>query len=717
MVLTDNANIVMSKRILRKAEDGSPSETVDECFRRVAKFVAQADAAYSNDPENDVRNTYDKFLRLLESLEFVPNSPTLVNAGTELGQLSACFVLPVEDSMSGIFDAVKNAALIHKTGGGTGFSFSRLRSSGSTVSSTVGIASGPVSFMGVFDKATETIKQGGTRRGANMGILHVDHPDIMEFINAKSDNTSLQNFNISVAATDEFMADSVFDNPKWKAIVENAWYTGDPGLIFIDRINNGKSNPVPSLGPIEATNPCGEQPLYPYDSCNLGSIDVSKFVSDNTFDYGRLNDAVADSVHFLDNVIDVNKYPLPEIEQVSKDIRRIGLGVMGWADALIHMGIKYDSKEAVDKAEELMSFFSQAADRASAQLALKRGTFPLWDGSIYAKDETRYRNSTRTTIAPTGTISIIAGCSSGIEPIFGLAFKRSHYVDDDPNKRKEMVDINAKYYTWLVDNCSSEEEVNEYVAKALSNEKHPNTPAEFITAGEIQPEWHIKHQAAFQKYTDNAVSKTINLPSSATVEDISNAYQMAYALGCKGITVYRDGSKNEQVLSFVKDEPRELLPDNKQRRLLPKTRESITHHFRIGDQSGYIIAGLYEDGNPGEVFIVANKVGTSVRGYLDSIGILTSFALQHGVSVEDLAIKLSGVRFEPSGLTGDADIPVATSIVDYVFRWLRRRFVDTDRHSEYTKSPSGNMCPECDGPLFYAEGCEQCQSCGYSKCG
>lgn len=954
MELTETAKTVLDKRISRKNEAGVALETTEDVFNRVAVNIAQADINYGAESEV-VKNTIEKFRRMLSSLEFIPNSPTLVNAGNELQQLSACFVLPVEDSMEGIFTAVKNAALIHKTGGGTGFSFSRLRGSGANVSTTVGIASGPVSFMGVFDKATETIKQGGTRRGANMGILHIDHPDIDVFINAKNDNKSLQNFNISVAASDDFMESVMKDNhddSRWDAIVSNAWLTGDPGLVFIDRINNSLSNPVPSLGPIEATNPClsgdtviatldgprtfreladsgkdvpvyawhpdenipvirmmrnprltkrnaetlkiifdsglevictlnhsfwkfhgpkgmkktqaqdlsvgdsikawtldkhrdghlrvthwkdgtdhqwvhrmnweanygpipenmivhhadhnpennkienlnlvsayehnsyhypkrvlngfgvkkslvknhkiiaiekhghedvyngtvddahtyvildpepvsgiqsgiisancGEQPLYPYDSCNLGSIDVSKFVDGDDFDWARLSDVVADAVHFLDNVIDMNKYPLPEIEEVSKNIRRIGLGVMGWADALIKLKIRYDSEEAVVKAEELMKNFSEYADRASAYLGAMRGTFPMWEDSIY-EGGNKFRHSTRTTIAPTGTISIIAGCSSGIEPLFGLAFQRSHFVDEDPNKRKAMFDINRAFYSFLTENYTSTDEIASIIESAAAGEKIPGLPDYFITANEVSPEWHIKHQAAFQKYTDNAVSKTINLPNSATITDVNNAYKMAYELGCKGITVYRDGSKDEQVLSFIRPDsnPQEGSAGHGTvlREKLPQTRESVTHHFRVGDQSGYIIVGLYPDGRPGEVFIVANRVGSSTRGYLDTIGILTSFALQSGVTVENLAEKLSGVRFEPSGLTNDSDIPVATSIIDYVYRWIRRTFVDRDGHSEYTKNPSGNMCPECDGVLFYAEGCEQCPSCGYSKCG
>lgn len=715
MPLTENAVTVLNRRIAKKDENGEALENPEQIFFRVAENIAQAEAKYGG----DVTVTTLKFFDLLSSLDFLPNSPTLVNAGRELQQLSACFVLPVGDSMEEIFEAVKQAALIHKTGGGTGFSFSRLRPASSVVDSTSGVASGPVSFMQVFDKATEVIKQGGTRRGANMGILRVDHPDILDFIHIKDDLSKLNNFNISVAITDEFMealaAGTSYNlvNPKtgeisgtydarsvWTEITTSAHVTGDPGVIFIDRINSGKANPVPSRGSIESTNPCGEQPLYPWDSCNLGSINLSNFVirRDGALevDYPRLADVVATAVHFLDNVIDMNHYPLPQIDEVSKAIRRIGLGVMGWADMLIKLEIPYNSEEAIQLAESVMQSIQASADKASIVLGMKRGSFPDFGDSIY-NDWPALRHSTRTTIAPTGTISIIAGCSSGIEPLFALEFTRSHYLDKDPNKRHEMTE---RHSAWD----------GEF------------KPAYLVTANDISPEWHVRMQAAFQKFTDNAVSKTINLAKWATVDDVRRSYELAWELGCNGITVYRDGSRDNQVLSTSGERgmdvvSREAVIDGPIRRKLPRERNSITHRVDLGETETFITVGLYDDGTPGEIFIVANRAGSSTRGYLDSFATMLSYSLQYGVPLDKICSKLTATRFEPSGFTGNPDIPATTSIIDYIARWLRRRFIDKVEIEEYNKEPSGDLCPECDGIMFYAEGCSTCGSCGYSKCG
>jgi ribonucleoside-diphosphate reductase alpha chain len=533
--LTENAKTVIERRIAPKDSEGNPTETAEEVFLRVAGAVALADSVWDMSKIDEAR---EKFFGMMSRLDFLPNSPTLVNAGRPLGQLSACFVLPVPDSMEGIFESVKQAALIHKTGGGTGFSFSRLRAEGSGVGSTAGVASGPVSFMQVFDKATEVIKQGGTRRGANMGILRIDHPDIMKFIRMKDDNKTLQNFNISVAITDEFM-DALKNEGKfflrqpgtnanvgelsavevWDAITKGAHKTGDPGVVFIDRINSGKSNPVPGRGPIEATNPCGEQPLYAYDSCNLGSINLSNFVLDGKVDYARLSDVVKDAVHFLDNVIEINKWPNESIQEVSTAIRRIGLGIMGWADMLIKLKIRYGSKESIVLAESLMAFIQDQADQQSQMLGMKRGAFPDIGKSIYPVDS-NLRNSTRTTIAPTGTISIIAGVSSGIEPVFAFEFIRSHYLDKDPSKRLDMKEIHPLLQDWI------EEELTRKGVQDGGFEL--DIPEYFVSAHEVTPQEHIMMQAAFQAHTDNAVSKTINLPNDATVEDVSMAYKACH---------------------------------------------------------------------------------------------------------------------------------------------------------------------------------------------
>lgn len=747
MTLNENARVVIERRIAARDADGTPLETADEVFQRVANNVAQADYNYGKS-DIEVHSTVVKFYNMMNNLDFLPNSPTLVNAGRELQQLSACFVIPVEDSMEGIFESVKQAALIHKTGGGTGFSFSKIRAANSNVSATSGIASGPVSFMQVFDKATEVIKQGGTRRGANMGILRIDHPDILEFIHIKDNLDKLTNFNISVAITEEFMnslsvegeyelidpsagATGTYLNSRsvWNQIIESAHKTGDPGIIFIDKVNSGKANPVPFRGPIEATNPCGEQPLYPWDSCNLGSINLNNFVitdertGEARVDIGRLTDTVHDAVHFLDNVIDMNKWPNEQIESVSKSVRRIGLGVMGWADMLIKLKIPYNSDEAFALAETVMGVISGEADKKSIELGMSRGSFPDFDSSIYS-DWPALRNSTRTTIAPTGTISIIAGCSSGIEPLFALEFIRSHYLDKDPNKRHEMVE---KHPVW----------------EAYSGE---DKPAYFITANEISPAHHVMMQAAFQAHTDNAVSKTINMKSEATKEDVEASYLQAYLQGCNGITIYRDGSRSNQVLSSespksISDsdsgsqKPQDLYSGNRSgiqggvnEESVTKepgdTREGVVHKFSIGDFEGYLIVGIYPNGDPRDVFIVGNKVGSATRGYLDTIGILISSLLRAGVPIKEITPKLSGIRFEPSGFTSNPDVRVSTSIVDYVGRWLERRFEFSMQNSEselsdktQTKSVHGDLCGDCGQPLYYAEGCLTCLSCGWSKCG
>jgi ribonucleoside-diphosphate reductase alpha chain len=746
MPITENAKVVIERRIAKKDKEGNPLETAEDVFTRVADNVAKADYNYGK-TDDQVHSTKVKFYNMMQNLDFLPNSPTLVNAGRELQQLSACFVIPVEDSMEGIFEGIKQAALIHKTGGGTGFSFSRLRPANSIVDATSGIASGPVSFMQVFDKATEVIKQGGTRRGANMGILRVDHPDILEFIHVKDDLSKLQNFNISVAITDTFMnalaTETSYDliDPRngevvgtldakdvWAQLVESAHRTGDPGIIFIDRINAGKANPVPYRGPIESTNPCGEQPLYPWDSCNLGSINLSNFVTDDSkVDFARLADVTQDAVHFLDNVIDMNEWPNEEIAKVSKSIRRIGLGVMGWADMLIKMKIEYGSEESFKLAEQVMGCIRGEADKKSIELGMSRGNFPDFESSIYS-DWPALRNATRTTIAPTGTISIIAGCSSGIEPLFALEFTRSHYLDKDPNKRYEMTERHPEYEAW----CNSGEQV---------------LPDYFKTADTVHPAYHVMMQAMFQRYTDNAVSKTINFPKEATVPDVEAAYLQAWLQGCNGITVYRDGSRAEQVLSVRGTEsgeeslsvssndgnvePEQSLPGvsgvNEEPAQDSDTREGIVHKVTLGDFEGYIIAGVYPSGALRDCFIVGNKVGSATRGYLDTIGILVSLLLRKGVPVLEITNKLSGIRFEPSGFSGNPDIRVSTSIVDYLARWLEltsRKNVqgipvesggygtpDTD------KIPHGDLCAECGSTMYYGEGCLTCLSCGWSKCG
>jgi len=559
--LTVNALEVLRKRYLLKDENGNIIETPDNLFKRVAKAIAEVDRRYGG----NILKTREEFYKIMSRLEFLPNSPTLFNANAPLGQLSACFVLPVEDSLESIFDTVKNMTLIEQTGGGVGFDFSKLRPKGDIVRSSKGVASGPCSFMKVFDIATDTIKQGGKRRGAMMAILRVDHPDILEFITIKSKENVLTNFNLSVAITDDFMdainknKDFELINPRtekpvkklkaryiWNLIIESAWKSGDPGLIFIDEIN--RKNPTPEMT-INATNPCGEQPLLDYESCNLGSMNLSKMIRENDIDWDKLKRTVHLAVHFLDNVIDANRFPLPQIERMTKANRKIGLGVMGFAELLIRLNIPYDSEDAIKLAEKIISFISKEARKKSEELGLKRGSFPNFDKSIY-KNYKAMRNATVTTIAPTGTISIIAGCSSGIEPLFAISFMRNVLEGErlfEVNPLFERIAKQKGFYSGiLLEKIAKEGSIKDI--KGIPN----NVKKIFKTALDIKPEYHVRMQAAFQKYVDNSVSKTINLPENATKNDVKKAFELAYELKCKGITVYRYGSKPQQVLYIGK---------------------------------------------------------------------------------------------------------------------------------------------------------------------
>jgi len=772
--LSDNARLVLERRYLTRDESGQPLETPEALFQRVANNIAQGELIYKPQDVDNAARWETRFLELMTELDFLPNSPTLMNAGRDLQQLSACFVLPVEDSIECIFQAIKDTARIHQSGGGTGFAFSRLRPNGDRVRSTMGIASGPVSFLKVFDAATEAIKQGGTRRGANMGILAVNHPDIEQFITLKSDMRTLVNFNISVAVTEEFMRaveeDEEYDliNPRsgevtgrrrarhiFDLLVGNAWRNGDPGIVFIDRIN--RDNPTPNLGQIEATNPCGEQPLLPYESCNLGSLNLAKFVRTEgdkpRVDWERLARVIPDCVRFLDDVIDMSRYPVEEIDRATKLTRKVGLGLMGWHDALIQLGIPYDSEEALALAEEIARFIQEKANEASLELARERGAFPAFAGSRYGPDRP-YRNATRTTVAPTGTISIIADCSSGIEPAFALAYTRQHYLDpDDPAKLTTLREVNRYFLEAAKDGGLPaghagfySEELMDHVAAGGSLSERDEAPEWakrlFVTAHEITPEWHVRMQAAFQRHTDNAVSKTINFPHSATEADVAAAFWLAYREGCKGITVYREGSREYSVLSHstanVKgpeqetaqaiEEIRGKRPAAAQlgpaREFLPDERRSVTHKFRVGDQEGYITVGLYDDGRPGEIFVKINKEGSTVSGLTDAVAKLASIALQYGVPLDALAPKMRNTRFEPYGPTGNPQVPWATSVVDYIFHWLQVRFGEPgpagaapDHGAGDADADSGIGCPDCGALLAYQEGCLVCRSCGYNRCG
>ncbi len=566
-----NTMEVLRKRYLLKDEHKSVIETPSELFRRVATHIAQGENNFKS--HVIAEEAEERFYHMMRSLEFIPNSPTLMNAGTSLGQLSACFVIPVEDSIEGIFEALKDMARIHQTGGGTGFSFSRLRPRGDLVTTTKGEASGPVSFMTIFDNATGVIVQGGRRRGANMGILRCDHPDIVEFIEAKLKGDRLSNFNISVGVTDRFMEavieNRTYDliNPRTRKktgsaharsifdlITNAAWHTGDPGLIFLDEIN--RRNPTPGVGQIEATNPCGELPLLPYESCNLASINLTKMVQGDEPDWEKLKERITWGIRFLDDVIEVNQFPLPQIRNITFANRKVGLGVMGFADMLIKLGLPYNSPQAVRFAEKLMGFVRRESLKASASLAEERGVFPNYEKSIYAKKALRVRNATVNTIAPTGTISIIAGCSSGIEPLFAVSFVRNVLSGT------RLFEVNPLFEEVAKEKDFFGKEALAEIAQSGSLQKIKGIPKEFkrifVTAFDVTPRQHVELQAAFQRYTDNSVSKTINLPAEATVEDVRRIYLLSYRLRCKGITIYRYGTKENQVLSFGYGKPEAL---------------------------------------------------------------------------------------------------------------------------------------------------------------
>ncbi len=687
----ENAMKILRARYFKKSSDGELIEKKpSDLFRRVSKFVAKAE----KDEEN--RNSWEeKFFTSMINRDFMPNSPTLTGADRGMC-LSACFVLPIEDSLEKIFETVKNAALVHKEGGGTGFDFSRIRPQGSFVKKTQGIASGPVSFLKVIDAGTEAVKQGGTRRGANMGVLRVDHPDIKEFITMKDDGKTALNFNISVAITDDFIEAvknrSTYDliDPKdgevvgkmdaneiFELIVDSAWRTGDPGLIFIDEVN-GK-NPTRMQGPIRATNPCGEQPLHDYESCNLGSINVSNFFSpekEDMFDWERFSTSVAMGIRFLDNVIDVNKYPLKEIDRIAKSNRRIGLGIMGFADLLIKKKMKYDTEEAFEFGGKLVTFLRSEAENASRDLAKERGNFPNIEKSIYKGKQ--MRNATVLTIAPTGTISRIAGCSSSIEPVF--AFKVVSKILDG-----EIKDFHPLYTEW--------------------EENHGDEPVPdyFITASEISPENHIRMQAVFQNSVDSAVSKTINFANEATREDISNAYLLAFGMDVKGITVYRDGCRALQVLNNMDNEG---TPEPMGR---PDSLPSMTHKVNTGLGRLYITISHFNQ-RPFEVFCSIGKSGYSTMADAEAIGRLTSLALRSGISAEEVVSQLKGIGgSEPTFHNG----ALIQSIPDAIAQALEKHIGEVQTASQDMNSIN---CPMC-GASLPDEKCPTCPNCAWTKCG
>jgi ribonucleoside-diphosphate reductase alpha chain len=746
--LSQNSIKVLERRYLKKNSKGEVIETPAQLFRRVAKTIAMADLAYGKEFA-EVEKLESDFYEMMTSLCFLPNSPTLMNAGRELGQLSACFVIPIEDSMESIFDGVKNAAIIHKSGGGTGFSFSKLRPSGDMVGSTKGVSSGPISFMTVYDSATEAVKQGGTRRGANMAILRVDHPDILEFITCKDNLDKLNNFNISVALTSDFMnaveKNEQYDliNPRTgkseksiearyvlDVIIKHAWQSGEPGVIFIDRIND--SNPTPKVGQIESTNPCGEQPLLAFESCNLGSINLSMMVKNGKVDYDKLRDITHKAAHFLDNVIDVNKYPLKQIQEITRANRKIGLGIMGWADMLIDLNIPYNSHEALELAGEIMKFIRHEGRVESTILAEQRGVFPNFEKSIFS-GKTKYRNATITTIAPTGSLSIIAGCSSGIEPLFAVSYVRNVL------EGTKMIEVNPKFEAIAREQEFYTEELMNTISESATIKDIKDIPAEirriFVTSHDISPSDHVLTQAAFQTHTCNAVSKTVNFSSEATIEDVKEVYMLAYQTGCKGVTVYRDGSRDEQVLSVKKKadgactrlsgvqpvaEPQEgQIKKDEHYKIVPRKRPDVTrgttHCIKTGCGNLYVTINANEDNTPFEIFNHIGKAGGCAASQSEAIGRLLSLALRCDIAVDQIMKQLKGISCHQPSWASVGKISSCADAIAKALELHQKQFKDD--HSKDGVIFRMGACPECGGTVEHEGGCAVCHDCGFTKCG
>ncbi len=747
--LSANGRKVLERRYLRKDASGALIETPEQMFRRVAHNIAQAELLY--DRSVDVGEVESGYYEMMSKLWFMPNSPTLMNAGRELQQLSACFVLPVDDSIDSIFEIIKNTAMIHKSGGGTGFSFSRIRPSDDLVSTSHGRASGPVSFMRVFNEATEAINQGGFRRGANMAILRVDHPDIQAFIDSKEQEKSLNNFNISVATTAEFMealeAGGTYTlyNPRdgsaagelsapevFKTIVDHAWRNGEPGIVFLDRLN--ADNPTPTCGEIESTNPCGEQPLLPFESCNLGSINLAKMVKDGEIDFGLLETVVHRAVRFLDDVIDMNRYPLARIAEMTKANRKIGLGAMGFADFLIELGIPYDSAEALETGAKIMSFIDRESKKASRALAEVRGPFPNYEKSIFKeRGDLPIRNATTTTIAPTGTISIIAGASSGIEPLFAVSFFRN-VMDGE-----RLAETHPAFERAAREKGFFDEALMKRIAETGNLEGIDEVPEEvkrlFVTAHEVEPVWHVRMQASFQAHTDNAVSKTVNFPNEAKREDVDEVYRLAYSLGCKGVTVYRDGSRSEQVLNLGEGTSKEAEASGGETRpvevlVKPRPRPSLmrgsTRKMRTGCGNLYVTINEDDQGRPFEVFSWMGKAGGCAASQTEAICRLISFVLRSGGDVIPIIGQLKGISCHSTAWgEGGRILSCADAISRALEAYLRQKEEEPVPPGAPPRRKTGPIrirlskkgaCPDCGGIVDHDSGCVVCRACGYSEC-
>ena len=752
--ISENAKVVLEHRYLLKNDNGDVDEDPDGLFRRVASALAKPDKAYGASTE-EIKETTEEFYQMLSSLEFLANSPTLMNAGTKAGTLSACFVLPLEDSMEGIMKTAHDAAMVQKYGGGTGFALSELRPKGSTIKTTHGKACGPIAALKLLSSVSTLVTQGGKRDGANMAVMNVHHPDIEEFIDCKTQEGEIHNFNISVGATDEFMKavkekkDYNLIDPKTKEvigtkdayklfrkIVKGAWKNGEPGMIFLDEVN--RRSPVNHLGEMTATNPCGEQPLLPNESCNLGSIDLAKFITEDAtdIDWGKLKKSTRTAVHFLDNTIDANKYAIPEIKKANKLSRKIGLGVMGFADMLIKMKMSYDSEEAVDIGRKVMKFIQTEADIKSEELAEKRGPFEGWEGSRpQINGDKPIRNACRLTVAPTGTISMIAGCSSGIEPVFSLAYRKQNILEGKTlyyvDKNLEKVAKEKGFYS---------EDLLEHLSNGGSLQDREDVPSDvkmvFRTAPDISPEYHVRMQAAFQESVDAGISKTINFPNEASEDDVTTTYMLAWELKCKGITVYRSGSREKEVLtSGTTENETESSADSNIGFVSATERPSelfgVTRRVYTGRGNLYVTVNMSEDGKPFEIFAALGKAGGNDSAMAEAVSRMVSLTLRSGIDPKASIAQLKGITDVPAWNEGELIRSVPDAIANVLEKIYEPKkepsplsinelnddtLMSGNKDSDITNVLQSETCPECESNLAFEEGCQKCYSCGYSKC-
>lgn len=751
--VSENARVVLEHRYLLKNDDGNLVEDPDGLFRRVANALAKPDKTYGATTE-EIKETSEEFYQMLSSLEFLANSPTLMNAGTKAGTLSACFVLPLEDSMEGIMKTAHDAAMVQKYGGGTGFALSELRPKGATIKTTHGKACGPIAALKLLSSVSTLVTQGGKRDGANMAVMNVHHPDIEEFIDCKTTEGEIHNFNISVGATDNFMQavkenkDYDLIDPRTKEIVgtknaydlfrkivKGAWKNGEPGMIFMDEVN--RRSPVSHIGEMTATNPCGEQPLLPNESCNLGSIDLAKFVNDTETDieWDKLKKTTRTAVHFLDNTIDANKYAIPEIKKANKLSRKIGLGVMGFADMLIKLKLSYDSEEAVEAGRKVMNFIQQETDKKSEELAELRGPFDAWEGSRpQLNGDKPIRNACRLTVAPTGTISMIAGCSSGIEPVFSLAYRKQNILEGKTlyyvDKNLEKVAKERKFYS---------EDLIEHLSNGGSLQERSDVPEDvkkiFRTAPDINPEYHVRMQAAFQESVDAGISKTINFPNDATEDDVTKTYMLSWELKCKGITVYRAGSREKEVLTTGTSDKEENSSQESTIKFVSATKRpselfGVTRRVYTGRGNLYVTVNMSEDGKPFEIFAALGKAGGNDSAMAEAVSRMVSLTLRSGIDPKESITQLKGITDVPAWNEGELIRSVPDAIANVLEKIYETKndsqisiteltdnsIISNDQDAETAALLQSETCPECQSSLAFEEGCQKCYSCGYSKC-